>query len=36
MNDDFYYQHTFSDWLFGLFVSVGAFSAFVIALVVTL
>lgn len=36
MNDDFYYQHTFSDWLFGLFVSVGAVTVLLITLAVTL
>jgi hypothetical protein len=36
MNDDFYEQHTIGDWFFGLCVSVGAFSALVIALAVTL
>ena len=36
MNDDFYDQQTLGDWFFGLFVSVGAFSAFVIALAVTI
>jgi hypothetical protein len=35
-NDTEYEQHTFSDWLFSLLVAVGAVSALVIALAVTL
>ena len=36
MNDDFYEQHTIGDLIFTICVTVGAVTAFVIALAVTL
>jgi hypothetical protein len=36
MNDDFYYQHTFSDWFYTFLVALGAVGAVAIAVVVTL
>lgn len=36
MNDELYEQQTIGDWVFSVLVSIGAVTAFVVALAVTL